>query len=112
MAKPDTLIVDGHALSWQHLCDLRRQQIEAWKKTEGRAARAIRTARRSPPARRPHGGGALSATKPVRQSGSSSKAGLPVTGAASLIASAAIRAAAETAPRRGCSLFLAACAAI
>ena len=36
MAKPDTLIVDGHALSWQRLCDLRRQQIEAWKKTEGR----------------------------------------------------------------------------
>jgi hypothetical protein len=36
MAKPDTLIVDGHALSWQHLCDLRRQQIETWKKAEGR----------------------------------------------------------------------------
>ncbi len=36
MAKPDTLIVDGHALSWQHLCDLRRQQIEAWKKTAGK----------------------------------------------------------------------------
>ncbi len=36
MAKPDTLIVDGHALSWQRLCDLRRQQIEAWKKAEGR----------------------------------------------------------------------------
>ena len=36
MAKPETLIVDGHAFSWQRLCDLRRQQIEAWKKTEGR----------------------------------------------------------------------------
>ena len=36
MAKPDTLIVDGHALSWQRLCDLRRQQIEAWKKTAGK----------------------------------------------------------------------------
>ncbi len=36
MAKPDTLIVDGHALSWQRLCDLRRQQIEAWKKNAGK----------------------------------------------------------------------------
>jgi hypothetical protein len=31
MAKPDTLIVDGHALSWQRLCELRRQQLEVWK---------------------------------------------------------------------------------
>jgi hypothetical protein len=31
MARPDTLIVDGHALSWQRLCDLRRQQLDAWK---------------------------------------------------------------------------------
>jgi hypothetical protein len=31
MAKPDTLLVDGHALSWQRLCDLRPQQLEAWK---------------------------------------------------------------------------------
>jgi hypothetical protein len=31
MSKPDTLIVDGHAFSWQRLCDLRRQQLEAWK---------------------------------------------------------------------------------
>jgi hypothetical protein len=30
MAKPDTLIVDGHAFSWQRLCELRRQQLEAW----------------------------------------------------------------------------------
>ena len=34
MAKPDILIVDGHAFSWQRLCELRRQQIEAWKKSE------------------------------------------------------------------------------
>jgi len=31
MAKPDTIIVDGHAYSWQRLCDLRREQLEAWK---------------------------------------------------------------------------------
>jgi hypothetical protein len=31
MAKPDTLIVDGHAFSWQRLCELRRQQLEVWK---------------------------------------------------------------------------------
>jgi hypothetical protein len=36
MAKPDILIVDGHAFSWQRLCDLRRQQTEAWKKSEAR----------------------------------------------------------------------------
>jgi hypothetical protein len=36
MAKPDVLIVDGHAYSWQRLCELRRQQIEAWKKAEGK----------------------------------------------------------------------------
>ena len=34
MAKPDTLIVDGHALSWQRLCELRRQQLEAWKSSQ------------------------------------------------------------------------------
>jgi hypothetical protein len=31
MAKPDTLIIDGHAFNWQRLCDLRRQQLEAWR---------------------------------------------------------------------------------
>jgi hypothetical protein len=31
MAKPDTIIVDGHALSWHRLVELRRQQLEAWK---------------------------------------------------------------------------------
>ena len=36
MAKPDVLIVDGHAFSWHRLCDLRRQQMEAWKKAEGK----------------------------------------------------------------------------
>ena len=29
MAKPDIVIVDGHAFSWQRLCELRRQQLEA-----------------------------------------------------------------------------------
>jgi len=28
MAKPDIVIVDGHAFSWQRLCKLRRQQLE------------------------------------------------------------------------------------
>jgi hypothetical protein len=31
MAKPDTIIIDGHAFSWRHLCELRRQQLEAWR---------------------------------------------------------------------------------
>lgn len=36
MRKPDILIVDGHAFSWQRLCDLRRKQLEAWKIAEAR----------------------------------------------------------------------------
>jgi hypothetical protein len=36
MAKPDMLIVDGHAFSWRRLCDLRQKQLEAWKKAEGK----------------------------------------------------------------------------
>jgi hypothetical protein len=31
MAKPDTIVIDGHAFSWHRLCELRRQQLEAWK---------------------------------------------------------------------------------
>ena len=34
MAKPDTSIVDGHALSWQRVCELRRQQLEAWQSAQ------------------------------------------------------------------------------
>ena len=29
MAKPDTIVIDGHAYSWQQICELRRRQIEA-----------------------------------------------------------------------------------
>lgn len=36
MARPDILIVDGHAFSWQRLCELRRQRLEARKKSEAR----------------------------------------------------------------------------
>jgi hypothetical protein len=35
MAKPDTIIVNGHAFSWQQLCELRRQQLEAWRAAQG-----------------------------------------------------------------------------
>jgi hypothetical protein len=31
MTKPDTVILDGHAYSWQQLCELGRAQLEAWK---------------------------------------------------------------------------------
>jgi hypothetical protein len=31
MAKPDILIVDGRALSWPRLIELRRAQLEAWR---------------------------------------------------------------------------------
>jgi hypothetical protein len=30
MAKPDTIVIGGHGYSWQQLCQLRRQQLEAW----------------------------------------------------------------------------------
>jgi hypothetical protein len=36
MAKPDTITIDGHAYSWQELCELRRQQLEAWKAAQPR----------------------------------------------------------------------------
>ena len=36
VAKPDTLVVDGHGFSWQRLCELRRQQLEAWRAAEQR----------------------------------------------------------------------------
>jgi hypothetical protein len=31
MAKHHILIVDGHAFSWQRLCELRKHQLEAWR---------------------------------------------------------------------------------
>jgi hypothetical protein len=34
MAKPDTLIIDGHAFSWQRICELRRQQLDAWRASQ------------------------------------------------------------------------------
>jgi hypothetical protein len=36
MAKPDILIVDGHAFSWQRLVELRRQQLETWRSEQAR----------------------------------------------------------------------------
>jgi len=36
MARPDILMVDGHAFSWRRLCELRRQQIEEWSRVEVR----------------------------------------------------------------------------
>jgi len=36
MAKPDTIIIDGRAYSWQQLNAVRREQLEAWQATQGR----------------------------------------------------------------------------
>ena len=36
MAKPDTIIVDGHAFSWRRIAELRRQQLEAWQTEQAR----------------------------------------------------------------------------
>ena len=35
MSKPDIIVVDGHAFSWQRLCGLRRAQLEAWRVAQG-----------------------------------------------------------------------------
>jgi hypothetical protein len=36
VAKPDTLILDGHAYSWQAVCEARRRQLEAWRAAQAR----------------------------------------------------------------------------
>jgi hypothetical protein len=36
VAKPDTILIDGHGYSWQRICELRRQQLEAWQAAQPR----------------------------------------------------------------------------
>jgi hypothetical protein len=36
VTKPDILIIDGHGFSWQRLCELRREQLEAWRESQAR----------------------------------------------------------------------------
>jgi hypothetical protein len=36
MAKPDIILIGGHAYRWQEICELRRQQLEAWKAAQFR----------------------------------------------------------------------------
>jgi len=36
VTKPDILVVDGHAFSWQRLVELRRAQLEAWHAEQAR----------------------------------------------------------------------------
>ena len=36
MSKPDILIVDGRAISWRRILEMRRQQVEAWKASEAK----------------------------------------------------------------------------
>ncbi|MHB8267484.1 hypothetical protein [Bradyrhizobium sp.] len=36
MAKPDILVVGGRAFSWRQICELRRQQLEAWRAEQAR----------------------------------------------------------------------------
>jgi hypothetical protein len=40
--KPDTILVDGHAYSWQRLTELRRAQLEAWRAAQAPAAGDVR----------------------------------------------------------------------
>ncbi len=32
--RPDVILIDGYAFSWRRLCELRSQQLEAWKKSQ------------------------------------------------------------------------------
>jgi hypothetical protein len=31
--KPDIILIDGHAFSWRRICELRSQQLEAWRRS-------------------------------------------------------------------------------
>jgi hypothetical protein len=35
MAKPDIILIGGHAYRWQEICELRRQQLAAVKAARG-----------------------------------------------------------------------------
>ena len=32
MKAPDTIVIDGRAYSWKRLLELRREQLEAWRR--------------------------------------------------------------------------------
>jgi hypothetical protein len=34
MARPETLVVDGRGFNWHRLCELRQQQLEAWRASQ------------------------------------------------------------------------------
>jgi hypothetical protein len=36
MAKPNTILIGGHAYSWTEICEVRRRQLEAWKASQAR----------------------------------------------------------------------------
>jgi hypothetical protein len=36
MAKPDIIIIGGHAYRWQGICELRRQRLEVWNAAQPR----------------------------------------------------------------------------
>jgi hypothetical protein len=36
MAKPDTILIGGHAYSWRQICEMRRRQLEVWKAAQSR----------------------------------------------------------------------------
>lgn len=57
MRRPDTILIDGHAYSWRQLCELRRQQLEAWEAAQPRqpALFAVRHDARPPHERTPTG---------------------------------------------------------
>lgn len=35
MRKPDMILIEGRAYSWRALCELRKQQLDAWRAAQG-----------------------------------------------------------------------------
>jgi hypothetical protein len=74
MTRAPFIVIDGKLYRWKDILELRRAQLAAAGAAQAKPTGAVRNlARRSPPARREHGIGALSATGLVRKSGRSNK---------------------------------------
>jgi hypothetical protein len=66
MAKPDTLIIDGHAFSWQRIVELRKQQVEAHRTAPCRQPALFELKGRHAPGGGTHRSRALSGNELIR----------------------------------------------
>jgi len=53
MNAPDLIVIDGRASSWRHICELRRRQLDEWKRVRPQqpALFALKDDRRPEPER-------------------------------------------------------------